>query len=86
MSLKIIADKYIAHLKFIVILSVIWRELKSMKGSTQKKYHNHISCSFAYEIVCVDDRFSKSIVVFRDENAVSEFIKAMLKEYEHCKK
>ena len=29
---------------------------------------------------------SKSIVVFRDENAAYEFIKAILKEYEHCKK
>ena len=29
---------------------------------------------------------SKSIVVFRDENAAYEFIKAILKECEHCKK
>ena len=57
-----------------------------MKGSTWKKYHNHISCSFAYKVVCIDDRFSKPIVVFRGENAVYEFIKAILKEYEHCKK
>ena len=35
-SLKIIADKYIAHLKFIVILSAIWKGLKFMKVLTQK--------------------------------------------------
>ena len=40
-----------------------------MKGSTQKKNHNHISCSFAYKVVCIDDRFSKPIIVFRSENA-----------------
>ena len=40
-----------------------------MKGSTWKKYHNHISCSFAYKVVCIDDRFSKRIIVFRSENA-----------------
>ena len=57
-----------------------------MKGSTQTKYHNHISCSFDYKLVCIDDRFSKPILVFRDENAAYKFIKAILKEYEHCKK
>ena len=57
-----------------------------MKGSTWKKYHNHISCSFAYKVVCIDDRFSKPTVVFRGENAAYEIIKAILNEYEHCKK
>ena len=57
-----------------------------MKDSTQTKYQNHISCSFDYKLVCIDDRFSKPILVFRDENAAYKFIKAILKEYEHCKK
>ena len=30
--------------------------------------------------------FSKPIAVFRDENAAYEFVKAILKEYEYCKK
>ena len=30
--------------------------------------------------------FGKSIVAFRGENAAYEFIKAILKDYEHCKK
>ena len=57
-----------------------------MKIFTQKKYQNHIPCSFAYKLVCVDDKFSKPIVVFRGKNAASKFIKAILKEYEYCKK
>ena len=57
-----------------------------MKGSTQTKYQNHISCSFAYKFVCIDDRFSKPILVFRGENAAYKFIKAILKEYERSKK
>ena len=56
------------------------------EGFYSKNYHNHISCSFAYKVVCVDDRFSKPIVVFRSENATYELIKTILKEYEHCKK
>ena len=58
--------------------------LKFMKVHAQK-YHNHIiSCSFAYKIVCIDNRFSKPIVAYRGENAAYEFTKAILKEYKHC--
>ena len=56
-----------------------------MKVLTQK-YQDHIPCSFAYKLVCVDDKFTKPIVVFRGENAAYEFIKAILKEFEYCKK
>ena len=56
------------------------------EGSYSKKYHNHIPYSFVFKVVCIDDRFRKSIVVFMGENAAYEFIKAILKEYEHCKK
>ena len=56
--------------------------LKVMKVLTQK-YQDHISCSFAYKLVCVDDEFTKPIVVFRGENAAYEFIKAIFKEYEY---
>ena len=51
-----------------------------------KKYQGHISCSFAYKVVCIDDRFTKRIVVYRGENAAYEFIKEIIKEYKYCKK
>ena len=51
-----------------------------------KKYQDHIPCSFAYKLVCVDDEFTEPIVVFRGENAAYEFIKVILKEYQYCKK
>ena len=57
-----------------------------MKVLTQKKYQDHILCSFAYKVVCVDDRFTKPIVAYRGENAADEFYKAVLKEYKYCKK
>ena len=39
------------------------------EGTYTKKYHEHVPCSFAYKVVCIDDRFSKPIVVYRGENA-----------------
>ena len=81
MSLKIISNKYQFHLKFMLILSV-----ESYEGSYSKKYRDHVSCSFGFKFVCVDDEFTKTIVVFRGKNAVYEFIKPILEEYEYCKK
>ena len=52
----------------------------------QKKYQDHIPYSFAYKVVCIDDRFTKPIIIYRGENAAYEFIKAILKEYKYCKK
>ena len=60
--------------------------LKVMKVLTQKKYQDHVPCSFAYKLICVDDEFTKPIVVFRGENAAYQFIEAILKEFEYCKK
>ena len=56
------------------------------EGAYSKRDHSHISCSFAYKVVWIDNRFSKRIVVFIGKNAAYEFIKAILKEYEHYKK
>ena len=56
------------------------------EGPYTKKYHNHIPCSYAYKIVCIDDRFSKSIVVYRGENATYKLTRAIRKEYKYCKK
>ena len=54
------------------------RGVECYEGSYTKKYQDHIPCSFAYKLVCVDDKFSKLIVVFRGENAAFKFIEAIL--------
>ena len=55
------------------------------EGSYSKKYQNHIPCSFAYKLFSVGDKFTKSVVVFRGEDAAYELIKAILKENQYCK-
>ena len=56
--------------------------LKAIKVLTQKQYQDHIPCNFAYKLVCVDNEFTKPIVVFGRKNAAYEFIKAIFKEYQ----
>ena len=62
------------------------KSVESYAGSCPKKYQDHVTCSFAYKLICADDEFIKPIVVFRGENAAYEFIEAILKEYETVKK
>ena len=54
--------------------------VESCEGFYSKKYQDHIPCSFAYKLVCVHEKFTKPIVVFRGENAAFKFIEGILKE------
>ena len=45
----------------------------------------HTTCSFAYKVVCVDDRFSKPVVLYRGKNAVYKFIETFQGEYDYCR-
>ena len=60
--------------------------LNILKVLTHKKYQDQVPCSFAYKVVCVDHRFTKSIFIYKGENAAYELIKSILKEYKYCKK
>ena len=52
--------------------------------SYTRKYQDHIPCIFAYK-VCVDDKFSKDVVLCRGKKAVLKFIKCIFKEYNYCR-
>ena len=58
--------------------------LKGAKGSNKnngsytEKYQHHIPCSFACKVVCVDNNFSKKVVLCRGKNAAYRFIEAIL--------
>ena len=62
------------------------KDTEIYEGSCTKKCHDRVPCSYAFKVVCIDNRFSKPIVVYRGGNAAYEFIKAILKEYKYCKK
>ena len=50
-----------------------------------RKYQDHVLCGFGYKIVCVDDRFTKDVVIYRGKDCVNKFISAILREYEYCR-
>ena len=55
--------------------------------SYTEKYRDHIPCSFACKVVCIDcNKLSQKIVLYSEKNAVYRFIEAILKVYDYCKK
>ena len=58
----------------------------SCDSSWSVKESEHVPCGFGYKVVCVDDRFSKDVVVYKGKNCVSRFISCILDGYEYCKK
>ena len=71
---------------------LIFSILKSVKSDSKtsglytQQYQDHIPCSFAYKLVCVYNKFSKPVVLYRSENAAYNFIKMMLEEFGFSKK
>ena len=49
------------------------------------KYQDHVPCSFAYKLVCVHDKYSKDVVLYRGKNAVYKFIQSIFKEHDYCR-
>ena len=58
---------------------------RRVNTSYTKKYQADILCSFAYKVVCVDNKLRKSVVLFRRKNSVYRFIKTIFKEYNYCR-
>ena len=62
------------------------KNVECYKVTYTKKYNEHVPCSYAYKVVCVDDKYSNPIVVYRVVNAAYEFIISIPKEHKYCKK
>ena len=49
------------------------------------KYQDHIPCNFAYKLVCVDDKYSKDLLLYRGKNAVFKYIQSIFNEYSYSR-
>ena len=58
---KQLAVPFKIYADFESILKRIHSNDKNNNPSYTKKYKAHISCRFAYKVVCIDDRFSKPV-------------------------
>ncbi|KAL9988273.1 hypothetical protein ACROYT_G002704 [Oculina patagonica] len=55
--------------------------------SYTEAYQKHTDCGYGYKVVCcLDDKYSKTVQIYRGEKAVYKFMEAMLDEVKYCKK
>ena len=59
---KQLAVTFKIYADFESILKGVERNDKNNITSYTEKYQDHILCSFAYKVVCIDDKFSKTVV------------------------
>ena len=71
---------------FEYILKNVDSDIINNDISCTKKYQDHIPCSFACKVVCVDNKYSKKIILYRGKDAINKFIKSILNEYNYCRR
>ena len=56
------------------------------KRSYTEAYQTHEDCGYGYKVVCCyKKKYSKTIQMYRGENAIYKFMEKMLEEVEYCK-
>ena len=56
------------------------------EGSCTKKYHDHVPCSYAFKVVCIDDRFSSRLLFIEVKMLLMNLLKQFLKNISTAKK
>ena len=67
--------------------SIIVSEDNGKQNSNESftnKYQKNVACSYGYRLVCVDDKFSKLLKLYLDENALYSFVSSMIRESKYC--
>ena len=62
------------------------KSVKSYESFYAKKYQDHVPCSFTYKLVCVDNEFTKPIVVLEAKMLLMNLLKQFLKSMDTVKK
>ena len=82
---KIILAPFKIYADFECLLKKVNSGIHNDCFSYTFKYQDHILCSFAYKLVCIDDKYSKDVVLCRGKNAVYKFIQSIFNEYSYCR-
>ena len=82
---KMIPASFKIYADFECLLKYVDSGIHNDFLSYTAKYQIHVPCSFAYNLVCVYDKYSKDLVLYRGKNAVFKFIQSIFKEYSYCK-
>ena len=79
---KQLAVPFKIYVHFELVLEKIHNYDRGKNTSYTEKYQDHISCNFAYKVVCIDDKFSKPVVIYREKMKSITLSKQLLKNKE----
>ena len=78
---KMLKNPFVIYCDFESILEPI--ETAKHDANTTSyttEYQNHMISSYAYKVVCQNDKYTKPIKYYRGENAINDFLNNLLKE------
>ena len=81
---KMIPAPFKIYADFECLLKEVDTGIQNDCFSYTAKYQDHIPCSFAYKLVCVDDKYSEHVLLYKGKNAVYKFIQSIFNEYDYC--
>ena len=62
------------------------RGVESYEGSYTKKCQDHVPCSFACKVVCIDDKFSSQLLFLEAKMLLISLLKQFLRSMSTAKK
>ena len=81
------AVPFVIYADFEAITEKVQGCMPSDGKSYTEAYQKHKDCGYGYKVVCCyDDKYTKPEQIYRGENAVYQFMEAMLEEVKYCKK
>ena len=75
-----IKSPFIIYADFESILVSEVNEKQNPEQSSMKKYFKNVACSRGYELVCVDDKFSRTLKSYLGKDASYNLINRMIEE------
>ena len=77
---------FVIYADFEAITEKIQGCRQNNDSSYTEAYQKHTDCGYGYKVVCFyDDKYTKTINIYRGEKAVNKFMEKMLEEVKYCK-
>ena len=76
---KQLAVLFKIYSNFESVLKGVQSNNNDNKAPYTKTYHEHVPCSFTYKVVCIDNKFSKPVVLYRGKMKSISLLKLFLK-------